>query len=240
MTNWSSTIDRYLAEGRTVSGGKYDDSKKAADKQLATNTANSSAALASQEKFNTPVYKALIKYLSGNGEGMTPEEMSLLNSQFLNQNTQQFNSAGSNVRSALLSRGVGGGDQPIGGNYVRGISNLEGLKGATTAAGLRDIQLENIKQRLANKFNAAGIFQGTGAGYGNQAVSFSGLANQNVSQIHDAFRPGFAETLGSSFAKGFGTSVGAGIGGGLTGGLGGLIYGKSVASSPMGAYGASG
>lgn len=232
MTTWSSTIDRYLAEGRSVSGGKEDRSAAAADKQLAQNNAQAAAARSEQSKFNTPVYKALVKYLTGNGEGMTPEEMSLLNSQFLNQNTQQFNSAGSNVRSALLSRGVGGGDQPVGGNYVRGISNLEGLKGATTAAGLRDIQLANIQQRLANKFNAAGIFQGTGAGYGQQALGYAGLANNNVDQIHAAFRPGFLENTANAFGKGLGGSLGAGIGGGITGGLGGVIYGKQAASAP--------
>lgn len=220
----------YTWHSGLVAECKYDDSKKAADKQLATNNANSSAALAQQSKFNQPVYQALIKYLTGNGEGMTPQEMALLNSQFLNQNSQQFNSAGSNVRAALLSRGVGSDSQPTGGNFVRGISNLEGLKGATTAAGLQDIQLENIRQRLANKFNAAGIFQGTGAGYGNQALGFSGLANENVNQIHNAFRPGILENFGQAFGKSLGGSLGAGIGGGLTGGLGGVIYGKSAAS----------
>lgn len=228
MANWSETVDRYIAEGRPVSGGKNDDSKAAADKQLATNTANSNAALGKQASFLDPLRSALLKYVTGNGEGMTPEEISLLNSQFMNQVTRQFNSAGSNVRGALLSRGVGGGDQPIGGNFVRGISNLEGLKGATTAAGLQDIQLANIRQRLANKFNAAGIFQGTGAGYGNQALGFGGLANQNVSQIHQAFRPGILENFGNAFGESLGKGLGGGLAGGLTGGLGGVIYGAGA------------
>src|SRR5215469_7118870 len=97
----------------------------------------------------------LSAYMSTEGQGYTPEQMSTMQSQFLNQNAQQFQNAGQAVRAALLARGEGTGAQPVGGDYTRGISGLMGAAASSQAQGLLGLQQQNALQALQNKFNAA-------------------------------------------------------------------------------------
>ena len=74
-------------------------------------------------------------------------------------------------------------------------------------------------QALSNKQFAVNLRAGLSQNEGNQALGWGQQANQNITQVHDAFRPGFFENLGNSFAKAI-PGVGLGL---ATGGLAGLL-----------------
>lgn len=164
------------------------------NKMAAQQFALQQEALNEQKLFNQPVRENLTKYLSGD-IGFTPEQMALLNSQFLNKQSQGFNEAGGQVFNALRARGFMGGDMPASGDAARNLSSLYGLEAASTSAGLTDIQLQNIQQALANKFNTAGIFAGVGGNYGQQSVGTGGIGANLLgsgSQIAASERPGIS------------------------------------------------
>lgn len=232
MTNkeWGKIVDRYVAEGRTVSGGKGEqDSLK--QQELANQQKQlqlQQEALSTQHEFTRPVLQAGQPYLTPEGQGFTPQQLAAMNTQFLNSQSQNFNAAQGAVTNALRAHGFMG-SLPSTGDAARQLASLWGLNAATTSAGLTDIQLQNAQQAIANKFNTMGIFAGTGGNYGNQAVGLGNVAT-NFGQI--AFnagvgRPGFFETLGNAFAS----TLGKGLAGGALGGLGGGLAGFSSGSS---------
>lgn len=172
-----------------------------------------------QKALQGQIKDAFGQYLQGQGQGFTPEQQALLEGQFLNENSRNFNSAGQQLKSALLARGTGGGDLPVGGDFVRNVSELEGLRGASQAGGLANIRLQNLQQALANKFNAGSIYQGQGAQLGQNIGAFNSGANNALNQYVYASNQGF----GSAFSRAFGNTLGGGLGTGLIGGIGGGI-----------------
>lgn len=213
---WSETIDRYIREGRTVSGGTKGKEKKLSEDQLNKQNAQQNKAFSDQQSTLKSIKDSLGGYLSGN-TGFDPQQLALLKSQFLGQNAQDFNSARSNVMSALASRGSGGGQGPVGGDFTKGLSGLYGAEASSKASGLTGINLQNLSQALTNKFNAANIFSGNAATLNSPISTFgSGATNALDERVKIGLTPGF----GSSFMTSFGGALGAGLGGGLTGGIG--------------------
>src|SRR4030095_4885649 len=117
-------IERYLEEGRSVSGGKGSDEAKASQKR---NEARQDKAFNFQMQGMTDVKNALQKYLTGN-VGFDPQQLAEMTSDFLGLNANDFNQARAGVISALASRGAGGGQIPVGGDYTRGLSGLFGAE----------------------------------------------------------------------------------------------------------------
>lgn len=179
--------------------------------------------LAYQKSFMDPVKSALQKYLQGNGEGFTPEQMATLNSQFLDSNANDFQSAGQNVKAALASRGAGQGDVPIGGDYVRGIAELEGAKAQSQSGGLSNIRMASIQQALQNKFNAANVFGGNSAQVGGNVGTFNSGAGNALNTYVSAANTGFGNAFSSAFGGSLGKGLGSGLSAGITGGISGLI-----------------
>lgn len=155
------------------------------------------------------------RYLTGD-EGFSPEQMALLQGGFLDDIAGAKQSAGRNVRSALGSRGFGGGDLPVGGAFTRGVAGLESAFGTAKAQGIRDIRLANIAQALTNKFNTANILSGNAATLSSPIASFgSGAANALNQRIYAGTAPGiFGQFMGS-----LGQSLGQGLGQGISGGI---------------------
>src|SRR5512143_241816 len=99
--SWPERIDRYIREGRTVSGGKGEDTANAMRKEeLAMQT----KAFNKQMEALDRLTKAFSPYLNKN-IGFDPAAKAAMISQFLNSNDQTFNQAGSQVREALGARG---------------------------------------------------------------------------------------------------------------------------------------
>jgi len=197
---------------RTVSGGK---GASTANDQRKQELAMQTTAFNTQQKQLADLKTAFSPYLKGN-TGFSPEALAAMRSQFLNSNNSTFNQAGQQVREALGARGEGTGTNPVGGNYVTGISNLMGAKAGSQSQGILGIQLQNAMQALSNQFNAGNILSGNAATLtGTQGVAGAGASNA-LSDYIKAANTGFA----SSFTNAFGQTLGQGLGIGVTGGFG--------------------
>jgi len=199
-----------------MSGGGTGTSKD----QLKLNNQLQQQALDQQKAIRDQIMGSIGKYLSGN-IGFDPQQLAIMQSQFLNQNTNNFNQAGSAVRSALASRGAGGGDIPVGGDFVRGIASLEGAKANSQAQGILGTNIQNAQQGIQNQFNAANIASGQTAQLGNDVGVFGQGANNALDEYVKAANSGF----GAQFMQNLGGTLGQGIGKIATGGFGGAVAG---------------
>jgi hypothetical protein len=200
---WTERIERYIAEGRTVSGGKGSDSAAAVrDKEFAMQKQGFDTQMAMIKQLSG----ALSPYLSGT-KGFDPKAMAGMTSQFMNSNNQTFNQAGQMTREALGARGNTGGN-PAGGDYARGLSNLLGAKAGSQSQGLLGLQVQNALQAQNNMFNAGNILSGNAASLtGTQGVAGNAMSNA-LNQFMSSTNAGF----GGSFVRGFGSSFGSGLG----------------------------
>jgi len=227
MSKWSETVDRYIREGRPVSGGKAGDTaNKQRQQELDMQT---KAFQAQQDQLNT-LKTSLSPYLAGK-TGLDPALLSALRSQFLNSNNATFNQAGQQVRAALGARGEGTGGQPVGGTYGSQISSLMGARAGSQSQGLLGVDVVNAQTALQNQMNAAQILSGNAA----TLTGTQGVAGAGASSALQSYIQAQANSFGGTFMRSLGGSLGAGIGGGLTGGLGGALTGafKGGASSIM-------
>lgn len=208
---WAETIERYLREGRTVSGGKGGD---VANSQRQQELQMQQQAFQQQMQQLSMLNGAFSKYLSGN-VGFSPQALAGMQSQFLNSNSSTFNQAGQQVREALAARGSGTGQLPTGGDYTRGIAGLMGAKAQSQSQGLLGLQVQNQQQALQNMFNAGNILSGNAATLtGTQGVAGNAASSALNSYINAVNAPGF----GTAFAG----ALGSGLAAGATGGIGTL------------------
>ena len=193
---------------------KREKEKSISEKQMAEQNALQREAFNLQKSQLESLKGALeSRYLTGD-EGFSPEQTAMLNANFLDEIAGAKQSAGRNVRSALGSRGFGGGDLPVGGAFTRQVAGMESAFGTAKATGLRDIRLANIAQALTNKFNTANILSGNAATLSSPIASFgSGAANALNQRIY----AGTAPTILSGFMGGLGQGLGQGISGGIFG-----------------------
>lgn len=215
---WTQTVERYLAEGRTVSGGKATDT---ADQQRQQELNMQTQAFNTQQQQLALLNKSFSSYLSGN-QGFNPQMLASMRSQFLNSNNSTFNQAGQQVREALGARGEGTGGQPVGGNYAQGIANLLGAKAGSQSQGLLGIDVQNAQQALTNQFNAGNILSGNAA----TLTGTQGVAGSAASSALNSYITASANSFGGSLAKSLGSSLGQSLGsfGGTTG-AGGTSFG---------------
>lgn len=208
--NWSETIERYLAEGRTVSGGKGVTSK--ADDQRKQELDMQKQAFATQQQQLAMLNKSFSGYLGGK-TGFDPQMLASMRSQFLNSNNSTFNQAGQQVREALGARGSGTGENPVGGDYVRGISNLLGAKAGSQSQGLLGIDVQNAQQAITNQFNAGNILSGNAATLtGTQGVAGAGASsalNSFINASNSGFSGSFQNAFGGALGKSLGTFGGS-------------------------------
>jgi hypothetical protein len=153
--------------------------------------------------------------------GFSPELLAALKSQFLNQNDSAYNSAGSNVRSALASRGFGTGELPEGGEFARNIAELEGSRAGSQSQGLLGVDIESARQAINNKYNAASVLSGNSAQLGSNVGTFNSGASNSLNQYVWAANQGFGNAFTTALGGSLGKTIGSGLGGGLSGILGG-------------------
>jgi hypothetical protein len=213
-----TSVEQYLRDWpEGVTGGKGQDVAQA---QLNTQNQLVQTQLAQQKAVQDQMQGAFSKYLSGN-IGFSPQQMSMLQSQFMNQNTGAFNAAGSNVRSSMAARGSGNGDLPVGGDYTRGIAELEGAKASSQSQGLLGLGVQNAQQAISNQFNSGSLIQGQAAQLGQNIGVFNqgagGALNSYITGVNaPGWMSGLAGIAGSAaagFAGGFGQSLGKKVGG---------------------------
>lgn len=199
-----------------MSGGGTGTSKD----QLALQNKQQADATAEQKALRDRIMGSIGKYLSGN-VGFDPQQLAIMQSQFLNQNSANFNQAGSSVLASLRSRGAAGGDMPAGGDLTRGLEGLEGARASSQSQGILGTNLADLQQALNNKFNAASVAAGQSAQIGSNIGTFGQGANNALDQYVKASNTGFGanfmSTLGSSLGAGVGYAANTGIGASLGG-----------------------
>ena len=210
---WTETVERYLREGRTVSGGKGSD---VANQQRQDELNMQKQAFNVQQQQLALLNKSLSPYLAGK-TGLDPAALASMRAQFLNSNNQTFNQAGQQVRSALGARGEGTGANPVGGTYGSGIASLMAAKAGSQSQGLLGLNVTNAQTALQNQWNAANVLSGNAATLtGTQGVAGAGASsalNSYITAANQGFGNAFAQSLGSSLGKtlgSFGGSTGPG------------------------------
>lgn len=182
--------------------------------QLSDQNAAQAAAQAAQTATLKQVNDSVSPYLSGN-QGFTPQQMAAMNSMAIDQNAQQYNGAGNQLRASLQARGDNG-QTPISGTGVSGIAGLLSGKASDLANSLRTNTLNNAQQGLTNQFNANAILAGTAQTQAGNVNTYGAGANNSLNNVTQAqSNSGLNKFLG-----GLGSGLGSGISAGLTGGLG--------------------
>ena len=218
--------DEYTGAVAECKGASQADAQRQQELQMQTQAFNTQMQQLQQ------LQTQMAPYLTAQGQGYTPEQYSSMQSQFLNQNAQQYQNAGQAVRQALLARGGGAGDMPVSGDYTRGISSLMGAAASSQAQGLLGLQQQNAAQALQNKFNAAGLMSGNAQILGQtQGVAGSGASSALQSYVQAA-----NQGLMQQFMSGLGSGLGAGVTGAIGQAASGLAKGSGT-SAPSAASG---
>jgi hypothetical protein len=106
--NWTATIERYLAEGRTVSGGKADEEIKAQESQQAGFTTQLRQIFSNQFGQQSGILNFLNNKLTDqvkNPEGFTPEQKAALETTNTEGASKAFAHAQTATQTAVAGRG---------------------------------------------------------------------------------------------------------------------------------------
>lgn len=203
------SVEDYLLDWPDgVSGGKGDGTAK---QQLQLQNQLTQQQLDRQNALQDQIKSAFGSDLSGTN-GFSPALMAALQSQFQNQTTQQFGQANQSVLDSLKAKGYNG-TLPVGGDYARSLSSLEGAKANTLSSGTLNLGIANLQQAIQNKFNAGSLLNGQAAQLGSNVGQFNAGAGNALNTYVQAANQGF----GAAFTKAFGGALGAGTAGLLTG-----------------------
>jgi len=184
--------------------------------------------LAQQKAIRDQIMQSTSQYTTGAGQGYDPAQFSAMISQFLNQNSANFNQAGSQVMSSLNARGAGGGNMPVGGDFTRGLEALQGARASSQSQGILGANISNLQQALNNKFNALGLQSGQGAQLGQNV----GIFNQGASNaLGDYIKGVNSNPFMSAFGQTLGGAFGAGLGGGISSAIGKIPFGTGSAGA---------
>jgi hypothetical protein len=173
-----------------------------------------------QKAIRDQIMSTTSQYTTGAGQGYDPAQFSAMISQFLNQNSANFNQAGSQVLSSLNARGAGGGAIPAGGDLTRGLEALQGARASSQSQGVLGANISNLQQALNNKFNALGLQSGQGAQLGQNIGVFNQGASNSLNDYVKASQGGFLNSFGNALGGVVGGAVGGGIGGGISNAIG--------------------
>lgn len=216
--NWTATIERYLAEGRTVSGGKGDSEIQAQEAQQQGFNRQLANIFSTQFGKQSNVLNFLNQKLTNqveNPTGFSAPQMAALNTANTEGAAKAFANAQQAVNAGEAARG--GSTLPSGVDAQLRAQNATGAA-AQVAQGQNQIQLANAAQQQNNYWNAVNGLNGVAAtenplGYGGEYNSGSG----NVAGLGQAY-------FGTQQDPALGL-LGGVVGGAVTGGLN-KLYGS--------------
>lgn len=181
MTTWTERIERYLSEGRTVSGGKGDSAIKNQENQQAG--FNTQLQNVFTQQFGAQ--SGILNFLQGkltnqinNPTGFSPAQMAALNTNNTENSAKSFANAQAATQNAEAARGGSALPSGVSAQLAAGNANAAA---ASNAQGANAIQLANASQQQNNYWNAV---QGL-SGVANQEnpTGFAGLFNQGSSNV---------------------------------------------------------
>lgn len=189
--NWSLTIERYLAEGRTVSGGKGDKTLQQSEQQQAGFNKKLMAAFSTQFGKQSAILDSLTSRLQpmiDNPTGFSPEALAALRTSASDTNAGQFLGAQKALNSQIAGRqdasalGSGVDAQLRAGVAQAGAQN--------EANSQNNITLQNEQQKQQNFWSSINALSGNAAqynplGFAGGATSGSG-AVANLGQAYQS------------------------------------------------------
>lgn len=213
MNSWSQIIDRYIAEGRTVSGGKGDQTIKTAEQNSLNFSNTLQAAFAKQFGAQTDVLnflKGKLQPMIDNPTGLSPQALATMRSSAINNTATTYQ----NALKATQARTAGEGG-PTGlpsGVQAQIQGQLGGQQASSEADQLNQIQMQDESLKQQNYWNAVNAENGIAAetnplGYASDATT----ANSDVGALGAAFKQSQqSQLLGAlgGLAGGVGTAVG--------------------------------
>lgn len=237
VVNWTQIVERYIREGRTVSGGcGASQSEKSIASQQQQNFQQFSNEAGQVFGNSSQIFKDLTSSFepvlaAGPGQsGFTPQELAALNSQAITTSGAQYRNAATAAGERIAASGGGNAVLPSGTTAaVQG--NIATAGAASTANELNQIALQNAQTGRQNWMNAAGVLSGAGNVF-NPATNFDSsttgagsAAMSGASTVQNANRQWIGDVTG---ILGDAAQIGAGI---ATGGM------STLASAGAGAAG---
>jgi hypothetical protein len=216
MNNWTAIVEGYLAEGRTVSGGKGDNTLKQQEQAQANFTNTLMQSYKQQFGQQSKILSFLTSKLQpmiDNPTGFSPTALTAMRTSATDTNAIQFGNASAALNDQLAARG-GATDLPSGVDaQLR--AGLAQAGAQTQAASQNQITLQDEQLKQQNYWNAVNALGGNAAqynptGYAGQATSGS----QAVGDLGTAYKNSQSSQLLGALG-GIAGGVASGFGGGL-------------------------
>lgn len=187
---WTETIERYLLEGRTVSGGKGGHSS----------AEQSNADKVRQQQFNLMQQQlqsvnSILNPMIANG-GMMPSQQQALTAIALNDIPQQFQGVQGNINEQLVARGITGGGMAGSGDIARNFGQLGAMEAGLQQNALSNVQLQK-QQQLMNALQIKGGMLGMFNQGGLSALGSGVTAANNADQAQTSAFGAMMGALGS-------------------------------------------
>lgn len=214
MKSWTVRVEQYLEEGRSVSGGKVDQTAKDAEKAQASFTGTL------QQAFKTQFAKqqGVLDFLRGklepgitNPQGFDQATKTALNSNAIENNAVAFQNATKSEQAQAAAHGdatsLPSGVQ----EQIQG--QIAGQAAGQKAGALGEIQLQDAQLKQQNYWNSVNALNGVSAqvnplGYAGDANAGAGETANLSNAVSSSQQVGFWNNLGNSFAGSLGSSLG--------------------------------
>lgn len=209
--NWTQTIERYLAEGRTVSGGKGDSTLKAQEQAQANFTNTLMGSYKKQFAQQSSILSFLTNKLQpmiDNPRGYDPTALAAMRTQATEGTAQSYAQSEKALNNTLAARG--GSQLPSGVEAQLQAENANESAAQNSASQLNITQADaNLKQQ--NYWSAVNALSGNAAQY--NPTGYANSANSGTSATAD---------IGSAYKSSQSSQL-LGALGGAVGGIGGAL-----------------
>lgn len=212
MKNWSATIDRYIAEGRTVSGGKGDKTAQASEQQSLTLQKQMADLFTKQYGDQSQITKFLTSklepILSDGGQGYSPQALAAMRGQATDTISKNYDNAQKQLQGqefALNGANLGSGVN------AQLNAQLAGQRASDLSGAQNQITLANENQRQQDFWASVNALSGNAATINPQsyATGSSASAGQvaNAGQVYQQSKS--SQLLGAlgGLAGGAGTAL---------------------------------
>lgn len=184
---WTEIIERYLREGRTVSGGKGDHSSQEQSNadQLRQQENNLMQQQLQMQMKQLSGVNAAVDPIIAQG-GMSPQQQASETAQMMNNLPAQFQGIQGNINQQLVSRGMTGGGMAGSGDVARNFGSLGAMEAGLQQQGLMGIQqqkYQQLMQAIGAKMGVAGMFGNNVGGFNSGTM---GAMNAGVTAANNA------------------------------------------------------
>jgi hypothetical protein len=210
---WTQTIERYLAEGRTVSGGKGDDTLKAQEEAQANFTKTLMQSYKTQFGQQSAILSFLTKKLEpqiDNPTGFSADTLASMRTGATESTARSYAQSEQALHNAEAARGGNGLPSGVDAQLEAENANAGAAQNVQSQQG---ITLANEQQKQQNYWNAVNALSGNAAQY--NPTGYAGQATSGSSAVGD---------LGTAYKNSQSSQL-LGALGGIAGGVGSAVGG---------------